>query len=62
VRGNPGPAYDGTRLAPVTVTADAAVICATRSASLRGAAAADALAILGPDWSDGDLAALIDLP
>lgn len=52
-----------TRLVPVTARADGAVVVpGARSASLRAAAVADALAVVDSDWTPGTPADLVFLP
>jgi molybdopterin molybdotransferase len=53
----------GVRLVPVLRhQAHAVVVASARPASLRAAAAADALAAIGPHWTSGAVATLLDLP
>jgi molybdopterin molybdotransferase len=52
-----------TRLVPVRVPGDRAeIVAGARPASLRGAAAADALAALDATWTSGAAADLLPLP
>jgi molybdopterin molybdotransferase len=54
---------DGTRLAPVTLLGGRArIVPGGRSGSLRAAALADALAVLGADWTSGAPAAVLLVP
>lgn len=60
VRGRVRPAPGLTRVVPVSWTGgDARIVEGHRAAFLGGAAVGDALAAIGPGWTDGDLAPLL---